>query len=354
MQLKNLNLTNFRNHKNLKLKFDGDATLITGPNGSGKTNILEAIHLLATTKSLRTQFDREVISHDENFARIEAEFKPNGGKKTLEMVITKSEAYPNMSSKKVKIDKVTKSLSDFAGTINTVLFTPHDIEMLTQPPSIRRRYLDLLFFQIDREYKRTHSQYVKAVRQRNKILEKIRDFGTGKDELEYWTEKVLSMGSLLQAKRRVFFTFVQENIHKHLEGLNDKRVDFEIKYDISEINEERLEKYKDAEVSSAQTLVGPHRDDFSIEFDGFDIASFGSRGQKRTTLLALKLCEIDFINEHLSHRPILLLDDIFSELDHSHREAVMNIIHLQQTIITSAEDLDFNGKFTGKLEKIPL
>src|SRR3989344_1429584 len=350
MKLSKLKLTNFRNHKNLELKFSENATLITGPNGSGKTNILEAIHLLATTNSLRTHYDREMISHDEKFARIEAEIKPNGGKKTLEMLITKSEQFQNMSSKKVKIDKVNKSLSDFAGTINTVLFTPHDIEMLTQPPSIRRKYLDLLFFQIDREYKRTHSQYIKAVRQRNKILEKIRDLGTGGDEIEYWTEKVLSMGRLLQAKRRVFFTFVQEEIHKHTEKLNADGGKYEIHYDISEINEERLKKYETAEIASAQTLVGPHRDDFIIKLNGFDLASFGSRGQKRTTLLALKLCEIDFINEHLDRRPILLLDDIFSELDHPHRKAVINIIDLQQTIITSAEDLDFNGS----LERISL
>ena len=206
-----------------------------------------------------------------------------------------------------------------------------------------------MFFQIDREYKRTHSQYIKAVRQRNRVLEKIRDFGAGKDEIEYWTEKVLSMGSLLQAKRRVFFTFVQEEIHKHVEklGVDGK---YEIHYVVNEINEERLKKYESAEIASAQTLVGPHRDDFLIKLNGFDLASFGSRGQKRTTLLALKLCEIDFINEHLDRRPILLLDDIFSELDNPHRKAVINIIDLQQTIITSAEDLEFNGS----LERISL
>lgn len=350
MKIKQLRLTNFRNHKNLNLDLKGESTLIIGPNGSGKTNILEAIHLISTTKSLRAQYDREMISHKGKYARIEAEIFPNGESKALEMTLIKSDKFENKASKKVKINKVNKSLNNFAGTMNSVLFTPHDIEMFTNSPSVRRKYLDLLFFQIDKDYKRAHSQYIRAVRQRNKVLEKMRDLGVGQDELEYWTEKILVTGTLIQNKRRSFFDFVQENIHRHAEQLNDEPILYEIKYDLSELSEERLEKYKDAELASARTLVGPHRDDFFIKYNDFDVAKYGSRGQKRTTLLAIKLCEIDFINKHLGRRPILLLDDIFSELDEVHKEAVLNIVDLQQTIITSAEDAGFNGK----LNKITL
>lgn len=344
MNINKVTLKNYRNHKKLELDFGSNSILLLGPNGSGKTNVLEAIHLLATTKSLRAHYDREMISHKEKTAQIEAEIVANGDKKDLEMLITKSERSENMSTKRVKIDKVKKSLTNFAGTFNSVLFTPHDIEIFTQSPAIRRKYVDLLFFQIDREYKRTHSEYVRAVRQRNKVLEKIRDLGVGRDEIDYWTDKILAKGSLIQAKRRLFFTFLQEKIHAHSEKLNTEPVVYEIEYDANEINEERLEKYKDAEVAAARTLVGPHRDDFFVKYNGFDVGRFGSRGQKRGTMLAMKLCEIDFINKHLDRRPVLLLDDIFSELDEEHKEAVLNVVDMQQTIVTSAEDLKLNGK----------
>lgn len=345
MKINKLELTNFRNHSNLELKFDGHATLLIGPNGAGKTNILEAIHLLATTKSLRAQYDREMISHGEKTARVYAEISPNGkSDEKLEMAIVANEKYQNMSSKRVKINKVNKSLSNFAGTFNSVLFTPHDIEIFTASPSVRRKYIDLLFFQIDREYKRAHSEYTHAVRQRNKILEKIRDLGQGQDEIEYWTEKILAKGSLLQAKRRVLFTFIQETLPHHSSKLNKDPIVYEVEYDANEITEERLKKYEKAEIASARTLIGPHRDDFFIKYNGFDVARFGSRGQKRATILAIKLCEIDFISKHLDRRPVLLLDDIFSELDEEHKEAVVNIVDLQQTIVTSAENIELNGK----------
>lgn len=350
MKINSLELNDFRNHKDLEIEFDGETTLILGPNGAGKTNILEAIHLLATTKSLRAHYDRETIAHGKKMARLYAEISPNGGKKEIEMVIIANEKHENMSSKRVKVDKVKKSLSDFAGTFNSVLFTPHDIEIFTASPSVRRKYVDLLFFQIDREYKRTHREYVRAVRQRNKILEKIRDLGQGQDEISYWTEKILAKGSLLQAKRRNLFTFIREVIPHHAEKLNKEPVVYGIEYDANEINDARLKKYEKSEIASARTLIGPHRDDFFVEYNGFDVAKYGSRGQKRATLLAIKLCEIDFINKHLNRRPVLLLDDIFSELDEEHKEAVMNIVGLQQTIVTSAEDIELNGK----MRRIPL
>ncbi|MBI2414841.1 DNA replication and repair protein RecF [candidate division WWE3 bacterium] len=337
MKIDRLVLTNFRNHENFTVDFDGKSCLIVGDNGLGKTNILEAVHLLSTTKSLRTEFDKEMISHDKNFARIELTAFPNGDKTLLEMVITKSDRFENSSSKKVKIDKVAKSLNTFAGTINTVLFTPHDVEIFTSTPSVRRKHLDSLFFQIDRTYKKATSEYTKAIKQRNKLLEMMRDFGTGSDQIEFWTTKAVESGKIIQDKRERFFDFARENTQKHGKKLNRDDVTYEINYDKSEISAERLNKYKDAEIASCKTLVGPHRDDFSINFNGYDVARYGSRGQKRSTVLALKLCEIDFIDKAVGKRPILLLDDIFSELDQTHKDAVLNIIGMQQTIITSAE-----------------
>lgn len=340
MKLNKLKLTNFRNHKKLALNFNGESSLIVGPNGIGKTNILEAIHLLSTTKSVRANHDREVIAHEENIARIEADIEPNGDKVKLEMLITKNEKFENAAKKIVKIDKVNKTLQAFAGTMNSVLFTPHDVELFTSSPSTRRKYVDALFFQVDRDYKHAHREYTKAVRQRNKVLEQIRDFGRGDDQIEFWNEKILTEGRIIQKKRVEYFSFIRDNIEKHAKKLNKTGVDYVINYLKNKVSKSRIEEYEKAEIASTQTLIGPHRDDFSIKFNGFDIAKYGSRGEKRATILALKLCEIDFINQHLGRRPILLLDDIFSELDEDHRSTITEIIDLQQTIVTSAEKLD--------------
>jgi DNA replication and repair protein RecF len=340
MQLLKLVLTSFRNHENLVLDLAGKPLLITGANGSGKSNILEAVHLLATTKSMRARYDKDMISHDKKFAKIGSKVNLDGYEYDLELSITRSEKFENSSSKKAKINGVAKSLTNFIGTINTVLFTPSDIQLFTDSPSQRRKYIDSLFFQVDKNYKRQHSSYTKAVRQRNKLLEMIRDENKGHDQLEYWEEKIITSGSAIQEKRQGLFDFFEKKLPEYGHELNGKRTKYEVLYDKSEISKARLDKYRDREVMAKATLVGPHRDDFQVVVDDFDISSFGSRGQKRTTLLGLKLCEIDFIWDATKKRPILLLDDIFSELDNNHKEAILKIIDLQQTLITSAESVE--------------
>ena len=345
MKISTLELKNFRNHQNLKLDFGAGSTLILGPNGSGKTNILEAIYLLSTTKSLRTQFDREVIAHDAEFARVVAKVETEGDIKSLEFVISKVPQTENTSTRKIKIDKKTKQLGDFIGTFNVVLFSPHDVELFTNSPSVRRRHLDILLTQIDKKYKNAHSEYTKAVRQRNKILEKIREWHGTFEEAGFWTDKVLETGRILQKKRQEFLNFAEKNVNKHLETLDAGGEKTNIEYIKSEISEERFEKYKMAEVASAQTLIGPHRDDFLITRDGHNIARYGSRGERRATILGLKLCELDFMEKEAGERPVLLLDDIFSELDEKHREGVAGIVDLQQTIVTTADENDAKNGF---------
>jgi len=336
MKIHTLELVNFRNHKNVKIDFGGTSTIILGQNGTGKTNILEAISMLSTAKSLRADFDREVISHEENHTHISAGVEPNGDPVLLEISIAKNLQFENASSKKVKLNKVAKSLNNFIGVFNTVLFTPHDVEIFTNSPSVRRKHLDYLFFQVDKEYKKATTEYTKALRQRNKLLERIRDFGMGKDQMDFWTEKIIKAGQIIQSKRDDFFAFASESVSRHGKKLDSPNTTLEIVYDKNEISEARIESYHSKEFSAARTLIGPHRDDFHINFNAHDMAKFGSRGQKRATVLALKLCEIDFIHESVGKRPVLLLDDIFSELDEKHQNSILNIVDMQQTIITSA------------------
>lgn len=346
MQINKLHLKNFRNHSKNLFEFGNKATVIIGDNGIGKTNILEAIHLLSTTKSLRTTYDREVISHEENASAITANATIDSEQTKLEMTLVKSETQKNASSKRVMINGVKKTLQNFSGKLNSVLFSPSDIEVFAGSPSNRRKYIDSIFFQIDLDYKRAHKDYTKAVRQRNKILDTIRETGKGKDLIKFWDDKVIETGELIQKKRTDLFEFINENIKQHAKLVNGEEAEVEVDYERSSINQARILYYKDKEIAAARTLIGPHKDDFKIKLNGYAISSFGSRGQQRSTLLALKLCEIDFLTEKTGHRPILLLDDIFSELDDYHKEAVENIMYLQQTIITSADEVPFLEKDT--------
>lgn len=348
MKVEKIVLTNFRNHKSLVLDTKGHSVIIRGPNGAGKTNILEAIYLLSTAKSLRTKYDRELIRHDAEAAHINAIVGLNGENAELEVTVAKSPTQQNGSKKLVKINKVKKAQNFFTGTFNCVFFTPEDINIITGSPSLRRRYIDLLLFQISKKYKKVHSDYLLAVRQRNKLLENMRENSTGRDQIGFWNEKILEHGAFIQTERKKFFGFAQSEFRSYLGQLNSSSIEYEINYKQSELSEERLREYESREIASANTLIGPHREDFSIFFDGYDIGIYGSRGQQRTAVLGLKLCEIDYIEKVREKRPVLLLDDIFSELDPLHKEAVEKIIDLQQTFITTAQssgdEIEFEKK----------
>jgi DNA replication and repair protein RecF len=348
MYIKKLGLTNFRNHKNKKIMFDNALTVIQGPNGSGKTNILEAIHMLSTTKSFRAGYDRDTIHFDDDFTRIEGHTENTEDNYTLEMVITQSPRFKNASSKKVKVNKVAKSLQNFSGTFTSVLFSPENMVLLTGSPGARRKHMDSVLFQIDKKYKKAVSEYERAVRQRNKILEMIRDTGTGENFIDFWDEKVVELGQEIQGKRADMFESFLKEMPKHVQALGNN-VTIDIEYKRSNIDKQTLEEHKEREIAAKTTLKGPHRDDYTIRMNNYDIGSFGSRGQQRAAILALKLSEIDFIEEKTGSRPVLLLDDIFSELDEKHRDAVENVVNMQQTIITSTEPVDKKDVFELRL-----
>lgn len=349
MQINKLHLKDFRNHEDKTIEFDSKINIIIGNNGIGKTNILEAIHLLATTKSLRTNYDREMIAHGKATSAITSKVIVDDEEKKLELILVKSELFQNSSSKRAKANGTKKSLQEFSGILNSVLFSPSDIEVFAGTPSNRRKYLDSIFFQFDINYKRAFADYTKAVKQRNTLLETIRETGKGKDLIEFWDEKIITTGIVIQDKRSDFFDFINTEITKHSELVNGKDADVYVKYNKSLVSKERINEYKYKEIGAARTLIGPHKDDFSIQLNGYPIDSFGSRGQQRSTLLALKLCEIDYLTQQTKKRPLLLLDDIFSELDDYHKEAVWNIMELQQTIVTSTEEYNLTPKVYRKI-----
>jgi DNA replication and repair protein RecF len=348
MQINEIKLKNFRNHSNKTLEFDEKLTLIVGPNGAGKTNILEAVFVLATGKSQRARYDKDLINYDHAFCTLNGRVLNQDDSYNLELQIIKSEDGTNFSSKKAKVNKVAKSISGFTGIFNAVIFITEDISIITGSPAERRRFLDLILSQSDKEYKRSLSSFIKAVRQRNKVLEMINEEGRGYDQMPFWNSQILEHGNAVHQKREAFINFSNENILKIIHELDSTKSNAIIGYKQNKVTEGRLESYRDKEIAAKSTLLGPHRDDFEVIFNGHDVSEFGSRGQQRTILAALKLLEIGYIEKTKGERPVLLLDDIFSELDDKHRHAILNLIHKQQTIITSAEPENILGVTVGK------
>lgn len=311
---------------------------IYGNNGLGKTNILEAIFLLSTTKSLRSEYDKDLINHDKNFLRVKGHLNlDEEDKKELEITIEKRNEYQNTSNKKTYINGVNKSLSTFAGNIKSVIFTPNDLEILTASPSNRRKYLDSIFYQFSSSYKNSVLDYTKSLKQRNKLLELINESGKGRDQLFFWNQKLITEGNSIQRSREKFFEYANLHKEKIIEDLQIKNFSVDFVYDKSEISAERFAKYEVAEISSKSTLVGPHKDDFEILLNNYKISDFGSRGQQRMGIFILKQLELNFLYENTQVRPLLLLDDIFSELDDKNKQAIMKIIPNQQTFITSVD-----------------
>lgn len=317
MFLKNLKLTNFRNFSKVDLDF-GPVTLFVGNNAQGKSNLLESIYFLATTKSPRADKDIQLIKEGEEFVRIEGEM----GDMKLEIVMQKRVGQQTMD-KRVKVNGVPRRVTDYIGNLVVVHFSPEDINLVTGPPALRRWHIDLTLAQIDKEYKNALNEYHTALISRNKILKGIKE-GTSKvAELDFWSGKMIENGAVISGKRRNLFEFLNTHI------TSDDLGHFRFVYQENNISEERLREYLAREIAASSSLIGPHRDDFTFKLDGKDLEYFGSRGEQRTAVLELKLGELKFFSEVKKTLPLLLLDDVFSELDEVHRDFITSVISNQ-------------------------
>jgi DNA replication and repair protein RecF len=315
--IQKIRLQNFRNLPDQVFEFSKDITAIVGPNAAGKTNLLEAIFLLATGKSFKASIETELINIEKEFARVKGLIDEE---KKLEIIISK-EKY-----KKLLVNGISKRLVDFAGNLKVVLFAPQDLDLVTSSPSLRRKFLDNVLSLSDRQYHRAILSYEKGLRARNKLLYRIREENLPRTQLLFWNQLLIKNGDYISSKREELINFINSS------NYNLQPTNYNLVYDKSAISEERLESYAREEVGAATTLVGPHRDDFIFQEGDRNLSHFGSRGEQRMAVLWLKLAELSFI-----HSPLLLLDDIFSELDEKHREMVFNIAKNQQTIITTAD-----------------
>lgn len=316
MKINSLSLSHFRSYAKRSFEF-GNQTIIIGQNGIGKSNILEAIYLLATGKSFRADRDNEMIRIGEQVAIIKSQ---TDGDKTLQVTISER--------KRFEVNGVPRRMQDFLGNIKAVLFSPTDLELINGSPGGRRRYLDFVISQFDHEYRRSQISYEKGLRQRNRLLELIRDGLAQRTQLFFWDRLLIKDGNYITDAREKYLLSLQDN-------------QYQITYDKSIISPNRLAQYELEEVSAATTLVGPHRDDFVLLQQNQDISKFGSRGEQRMAMLWLKIGEINALSN--GDLPILLLDDIFSELDHKHREEVLQVVAKHnlaggQTIMTTADE----------------
>ncbi|MDP1722230.1 MAG: DNA replication and repair protein RecF [Candidatus Gottesmanbacteria bacterium] len=357
MILSNLSLQNFRSYAKKTFEFSTGTTLIVGPNTAGKTNILEAIAFLATGKSFRADQDREAIGWGSEMTWIKSQISNLNDQISLEVVITQGEVQgQEVPMKKYLVNGVPRRQVDFVGNLRAVLFWPEHLELVTDSPSIRRKYLDSVLVQVDREYRRNLSSYERGLRQRNRLLDLINEGKAGRGQLLFWNQLLIKAGEYITEKRGELIDFV--NRYK----MSDVR--YQIEYDKSVISESRLEQYAAEEVGAKATLVGPHRDDFVVmksqipnpndQANIKQLSKYGSRGEQRLAVLWLKLAELSYIEQESGERPILLLDDIFSELDEGHRRLVVDLVGKQQTILTSADEASVPKEILGAAKVIRL
>jgi DNA replication and repair protein RecF len=383
MHVTHLTLRDFRNYDRLELGLEMGATLFYGPNAAGKTTILEALFYLATTRSPRAGADRELVRWDAEgdigtppFARLLCDVRRSDGKVRLEVLVQRRAddegQLVNTSIKTVRVDRKTVRALDLVGNLRVVLFTPADIALVTGAPSERRRYLDVTLSQLVGRYVRTLSHYQKVVQQRNSLLrawrERKRPQRAAADELAFWDRELSLSGAYVLRERmaavaelntligpifcqvtagtRPLVATYQSSVAA-LEGVPDERA-------IESAFLAHLDRIRDDEIGRGQTLIGPHRDDLLLTMGGVSIGTYGSRGQQRSATLALKLGEAELMRGRAGDAPVLLLDDLLSELDAERRTHLLATLARpdQQMLVTATGMEDFDAPFLERARKI--
>lgn len=348
MYLEELQLRNFRNYDEHSITFDNKVNVIIGENAQGKTNLMEAIYVLAFTKSHRTSKEKELIQWEKDFAKIEGRVTRRNQSVPLEIVISKK-------GKKAKLNRLEqKRLSDYIGAINVVMFAPEDLTLVKGPPHTRRRFIDMELGQIQPAYIYHLSKYQKVLKQRNQMLKQIRYQETSDHMmLDVLTDQLIEHAAILLEKRFLFIDLLKGWAAPIHYGISHEQEKLAIEYDntieVSEdANKETLEtvyrnkfhEIREKEIERGTTLIGPHRDDLIFYVNGKDVQTYGSQGQQRTTALSVKLAEIELIYKEVGEYPILLLDDVLSELDDSRQSHLLNTIQGKVQTFVSTTSVD--------------
>jgi DNA replication and repair protein RecF len=381
MLVKHLSLTNFRLYARLELDLPRGLVVVQGDNAQGKTSLLEAIYFLATAHSPHTNADRQVIrwgAEDDGpfpYAVLKANVERTDGAHTLEMVLQKGEL--NRLKKEIRIDRAPKRGIDLVGQLAVVLFLPGDVELVSGAPALRRDFLDAALSQVDVAYVRALDEYTRALQQRNALLKQAQDRSIDPLELEIWDDKLIPAGVEIAMRRRqavAELTRLAMPIHRELSNgqeylqityapnfdparppagesyqisLDDSRPPNGFGHaDLRDAFKRALTERRRDELARGMTLVGPHRDEMRFIANGMDLGDFGSRGQQRTAVLALKLAQVSWMRDRTHEEPVLLLDEVLAELDpHRRRCLLVRIGQSDQTIVTTTDVNRFDQEF---------
>ncbi len=354
--LKTLELENFRNYRHLLLEFTKPQglTYLIGDNGQGKTNVLEAIYMLALAKSFRISGEENLIKWTEGYGRIKGQFAEaaDDNRETIPANMEIFLGIPPQPRRAFKVNNVKSSAVNFIGRIKAVFFHPEDLNMLYLGPDLRRRYLDILILQMSKPYFLALRKFKKLKEQRNALLGQIRDGMAVERDLEVWDAQLVREGALIWQERAKALTYIAERLEEKYEQISQKKMNLTIKYEnnlglnfdiinltsnLEEVYAEEMYKSRLRDLGSGHTQVGPHRDDMVFLLEGRPIVEHASRGEYRTILLALKLIEMEWFAQD-GGRPILLLDDVFSELDHARQRFLLEKVSNFQTFITTTKD----------------
>lgn len=332
MIIKSLELMNFRNYDFLDLKFSEGTNILYGDNAQGKTNVLEAIYLSATTKSHKGSKDKDIVNFDKEEAHIRTYLEKDSMEIRVDMHLRKNK------TKGIAIDgQKIKKAAELLGLLNVVFFSPEDLSIIKNGPAERRRFVDMELCQLDQFYLYNLNHYNKIVNQRNKLLKDMYFNPSLRETLNIWDSQLVSFGSKIIERRKLFVEQLNDiiyDIHNKLSGGKEElKVKYEPDVEIADY-EQNLLMCQDKDVKLKQTTVGPHRDDFCFMVKDVDIRKFGSQGQQRTAALSLKLSEIELVKKIANENPVLLLDDVLSELDSHRQNYLLSTIGDIQTIIT--------------------
>lgn len=345
MFISNLKLINFRNYNDLEIDIHNNLNIFIGNNAQGKTNILESLYLMGFGKSFRTNKDKDLIKMEREIAYIKVQAEKRYGDISIEMRLW------NNKKKEIKINGGSISkLSEILGNINIVIFSPEDLKLIKEGPSERRKFIDREISHINKRYYHNIISYNRVLYQRNNLLKKIDRNKSLINTIDIWNDKLIQFGTEVILKRREFINRINSLSRLMHRKITDGRENLEVKYqsnikiedkdDYEKISKKfklKLEKTQEKDIERGYTISGPHKDDLGLYINNIDIRNFGSQGQQRTAALSLKLSEIEIIKGEIGEYPILLLDDVMSELDINRQKFLIKSLKNVQTFITITE-----------------
>lgn len=339
MHIKSLTLQNFRSYKNKKFEFSDKVNLLVGKNAQGKTNVLEAIFFLVLGKSFRTSKEKEVILWNKNNGKIEGDFEKKYRETNVEMFFSDSH------KKMIKIDGIgIRRIGELLGNVNAVFFSPNELKLVKESPEERRRFMNVILSQTNKRYFYELERYEKVLANRNKLLKESKDIVSLKETIDIWDKALSDLAQKIYEERKKLIDEISPYAKKAHEFLTSGKEKIELVYKSSFEGEEyskkmmkSLSKNIEKDFKLGYTSIGVHRDEIDFYLNGVEVKNYGSQGQQRTVALSLKLAELEIIKNRTGEEPILLLDDVFSELDSERRKKLIKFTSKAQTIITCTE-----------------